>query len=137
MAAQVNGLLHRGADVGVDPLGQIHHAVGGALGVDPAVQLVHIAAALEPEMLEQLIFRRLADDGHVEFAGGLDHIVGQVLLVHRDADAVGGGGDLPGGIDDAAVVLAVLMGGEHKQAVAEVVHGFFVHSTRLLFRFHS
>ena len=51
---------------------------------------------------------------------------GVVGFVHGDQDLVRVRGRLGQGVDDAAVVLAILMGGEDEEAVGEVV-GRFAH----------
>ena len=85
-------------------------------------------------MPEQGKIRFFAQNGNVESAGLPDHIMGKVILIHRDANPVGGRGHLPRGVDDTAVVLISLAGGQHKQAVAQVVHCFLVHILRPLIR---
>ena len=132
VAAQIDGLLHPGADVGVGARRDVIQPVGAALAGGVAGKLVHIGAGLEAEMLEQGKIGPLAQDGNVELPALQHHVMGEVVLVHRDADAVGGGGDLPRRVDDASVVLSLAAGCQHKQTVGQVVHCFFVHTNTLL-----
>ena len=127
VTAQVDGLLHRGTDVGVGAFGDIAKAVFAAPAGGIARKLIRRLAGLEAEMLKQLKVRLLAEDGKIELAALQDHIVGQIGLVHRNADPVGAGGHLPRRIDDTAVILAVQGGGQDKQAVCQVVHRFLIH----------
>lgn len=62
----------------------------------------------------------MSQTAYVHHAGLLDDVVGIILLVDGDGDAVGGVGDLRNGIDDQAVVLAAVAGCDHVQAVADV-----------------
>ena len=124
VGAQVQGGDHLAAQPGAGPPGYIENAVVPPDGVRlEAVKLVHIPAGLEAEALEGGELRLLRQDGQGEAAGLQHHVVGVVGLVHRDDNAVGLAGHLHGGVDDAAVVLFSLAGGQNKQTVAQGKHG--------------
>ena len=127
MGAQVHCLHHFRGDEGVGPFRDVGDAVLRPLEVGVAGEFVHVPAALEAEMLEDVKVRLLAEGGHVEVAGLQNHVVGVVHLVHGDADLVGLGCHLHGGVDDTAAVVAAFRGGEDEQAVRDFVHCFFVH----------
>ena len=113
---------------GVGVLGDIADAVGHALRVAHVRELVHVPPALEAEALEELVGRVLGEDGDVELSGLGHHVAGVVLLDDGDGDLLGvAGGHLSGGVDDAAVVLAVHPGGEHLHAVGKALEHIVVH----------
>ena len=58
--------------------------------------------------------------------------MGEIGLVDGDGKLIGLGGHLDGSIDDAAVVLAAILGGEDEEAVGKLVHGQIVHKMYLL-----
>ena len=119
VGAAVDGLLHLARNQGVGGAVNVAQAVF-ARRVGPAGEFVHVAAALEAEVTEQVHRGRLGQDADVKDACALDHLVGEVLLVDAERDARGVFGQLGNGVDDAAAVAAVLTGGQHIQAVAEV-----------------
>ena len=113
-----------GGEHRVGVLADVAHTVHRAQVVRPVGELVHVAARLEAEVLEDVVGRVLGEDADVEDARLGDHVAGVVGLdaAYRDLLRVGAG-DLAGGVDDAAVVLAVHAGGEDLAAVAELVEG--------------
>ena len=50
-------------------------------------------------------------------------MVGIILLIDGDGNAVGGIGDLSDGVDDESVVFGSIVGGDHIQTVADVKQG--------------
>ena len=89
MRAEVDGLNDLAADERVRAVGNIVYAVDGARHTLDVGELIHIAARLEAVMLEHGKRRVLREHGDIELAGLEDHVVGEVGLVDRDADALG------------------------------------------------
>ena len=113
---------------GVGIGGDIADAVGHAVVVGEIGELVHVPAALKAEVLEQAVGGVLREDGDVELARLHHHVAGVVLLDAGDGDLLRvGGGHLAGGVDDAAVVLAVHPGGQDLHAVGELGEDLVVH----------
>ena len=122
VGVQVHKALHLQVHEGVDIPGQEPQAVVGAQLVD-SNKFVSSAAALEAEVLEHR-----EGGGHIQavdvhHAGLLDDMVGIIGLVDGDRHPVGGVGDLGDGIDDQAVVLGAIVGGDDVQAIADVEQG--------------
>ena len=122
MGVQIHKALHLQAHEGVDVTGQEPQAVVGAQLLHTG-ELVSGAAALETVVLEHG-----EGSGHIQavdvhHAGLLDDVVGVVGLVDGDSHPVGGVGDLRHGVDDQAVVLGAVIGGDHIQAIADVEQG--------------
>ena len=70
-----------------------------------------------PEFIEKVKTGGFADNGHGELFRGRYHVVSKVRLVDSYGYLVRLTGHLGDGVDDAAVVLAILMGGQDEQAV--------------------
>ena len=124
-------LDHFAGKDGVGILRNIADAVRHAVVVRNVGKLIHIASALEAEMLEDRIRRVLCQDRDIELPCLHDHITGVVLFDDRDRDLLRiAGRDLAGGVDDAAVVLAIDACGQHLDTVAELVEDLFIHRVR-------
>lgn len=127
MGTPILGTDHGAGDVGVGKGSQIHCTVFRPFGEGPAVKLVGIPSGLEAEMLEQLEGHILRQDTDAEYAVLQEHIVGQVGLVHRKGHPFGGICKLDDGVDDAAVVLCAIPGGQDEQAIGQLEHGAGIH----------
>ena len=112
---------------GIGGLGDVGNAVGGIGVVRVSGELVRIAAAGEAEALEQREGGLLRQDGDIAAAVAEDQVVGVVGLVHGEGHALRVRGDLADRVDDAAVVLVVVVGRQHEQAIAELEHGGVFH----------
>ena len=128
MGAVVVGGDDLAGNHGVGVLPDVAQAVLAADLSPVGGELIRIPAGAEAELLEHAEGDLLRQHGHVEHAGAEDHVVGVVLLVHGDLDALGVVGEQGGGVDDAAVVLFPFPGGQHIQAVAELKEGVGVHA---------
>ena len=127
MAAAIDGGDHLPADDGIGDLpGEVQQAIGAAGAALEALEFIDLPAALEAEPPEQCKGGFFGEDGNIEDTGTQDHIVGEVGFIHRDQNSLGIGGDLHGGIDDAAVILFALPRGEDEQTVAVFEHGFIL-----------
>jgi len=120
VGAQVDFLSDPAGDIGVGAFVDNHGAVGSPLGGGEAGEFIHRFPRLEAKVLEELKVSVLADDGGREFLAGGNHVPGVVQLVDSDGDLVGVRGHLGDGVDDAAVVLAVQIGGEDVESVGNV-----------------
>ena len=122
MGSHIQVLLHLQAHEGIDVAGQEPQAVVAAQLLN-ADKLVGGAAALEAVALENVEGSGDIQAVDIHHAGLLDHMVGVVGLVDGDRHPVGGVSDLGHGVDDEAVVLGAVVGGDHIQAVADVEQG--------------
>lgn len=117
VAAQIHGLLHLTGEHGIAVLRQVNKTIVTPLEAYKVRELIHIPAGLHAEVPNCLEGHILRQDADVEFAGFLDDLLGQILLLTGDGNPQGIGCHLDAGIDDAAVIL-LLRGGEYEQTVA-------------------
>ena len=122
VSVQVHVLLHLEAHKGVDVLVQEDDAVVGA-EVFALGELVHVPAGLEAKVLEGGEGDLHGQAVDVHHAGLLRQLVGVVGLVDAHGDAVRRVRHLGHGVDDAAVVLAAVPGGDDVEAVADLEQG--------------
>ena len=121
-------LDHFAGENGVGVLRDIADAVRHTVVIGHIGKLVNVTSALEAEMLENRIRRVLGQNGDIELSCLHDHVAGIVLFDDRDRDFLRiARRDLAGGVDDAAVVLAVDARGQHLNAIAELVENLFIH----------
>ena len=83
-------------------------------------ELIHIPSGLEAVVLEHPEHCLLRKHRQIKNSGFQHHIVGQVLLIHCNQNTGRHIRDLHRSIDNATVVFAVFLGGQHKQTVAEL-----------------
>lgn len=104
MSAQINGLLHCGADIGIGPGGNIVETVGAALAAGISGKLIHIPPGLEPKMPEGFKAGGLTEDREIELTAFFYKFLRKITLIHRDAYAVWLAGHLDAGVNDTAAV---------------------------------
>ena len=127
VAAQIHGLLHRGADTGVGPGGNDIESVGAAPAILITSELIHIPTGLESEMAEDIETGRLTEYGEIEPAALSHHFLGEIRLVYRDTDPIGLACHLNACVDNTPVILSLKGGGKNEQSVAQLVHRFIIH----------
>ncbi|MPM52139.1 hypothetical protein SDC9_98895 [bioreactor metagenome] len=86
VTAEVGRIQHPSGEAGVDMVRQISHAVGGAARA-VAGEFVHRVAALIPEVFEYRKTGGFGEHRDVEDPGAPDHVMGEILLAHRNPDA--------------------------------------------------
>ena len=119
---QVHIVLHLQGHEGIDELGQEPQPVVGPEGLHP-LKLICRPAGLEAVALEDGEGCGDIQAVYIQDAGLANGVVGVVLLVDGDGNAVGGIGDLADGIDDEAIVPLAVIGGDHVEAIADVEEG--------------
>ena len=85
-------------------------------------KLIHIPSGLHTKMADRFEGYILRQYAHIELAGVLDHLTGQVAHLHGHCQPGGFCGYLQAGVGDTAVILAILTG-EYEQAVGQPVQG--------------
>ena len=128
MAAQIQMLSDLAGEQGVGGGGQVVQAVFAAGHVGKSLELIYVAAGLHTEALEQGEGSGGGQSGDVELPGAQDHLTGQIFLDGGDGDSGGVVGHLNGGVDDAAVVAAVLLCSQQEQSVGQVVESLGIHN---------
>lgn len=121
MAAQIVGFHYFQRQEGIDPLGEVINAVGTAGHMGEISELVHGAAGLHAEVLEQRELGLGGDGAQVKLAGIGNHIVGQIVLDGSDGNPGGIVGYLYSGVDDTGVILFTVTGGQNINAVGQII----------------
>ena len=93
----------------------------------PIWWFVHVLPALESPMLEGVEAGVFREHRHVEHPRSENHVVGEVVLVDGDRDAVGGYCLLHHSIGDATVVLVAFVGSHDEEPVGEFEKCAVVH----------
>ena len=127
VGAQVDFLRDPAGDIGVGAFVDNHGTVGSALGGCEAGEFIHVFPGLEAEAFEQFKIGILTDYGGGKFLAGGNHIAGVVQFVDGNGYLIGVGGYLCDGVDDAAIVLAIQIGGQDIETIGNIEHGFGVH----------
>lgn len=126
VGAEVDALGDNTTNHAVDELGQVKQTVLCAEFCLAFGEFVHVAPALEAEVLERLHGGLLAEGAEVELQRAEYHVVRQVGLVDAYHELQRVAGDLLGHIDDACVIFLALTSHEHKESVADIEDGFVV-----------
>ena len=126
VGAEVDTLGDDARNHGVDILGQVKQTVLCAEFCLAFGEFVHVAPALEAEVLEGFHGGLLTEGAEVELQRAEYHVVRQVLLVDAYHELQRVAGDLLGHIDDAGVIFLALTSHEHKESVADIEDGFVV-----------
>ena len=127
MAAQVHGLHNLAVQMATGRLREVEEPIGAPGDVPAAGELVRRAAGLHAEVLIERKGRIHRQRREGELPRGQRHIVGQPAPDDGDGHPHGVFRHLHGGVDDAAVVPPVLMGGEQIQAVGELPKRLHIH----------
>ena len=121
MAAQIQLFLDLTTKHCVGVFGEVGKSVMAAGKAYEIRKLVHIPAGLHTEVTDGFKGNILGENTHIELAGVLDHLTGQIA--HLDGHRQPGGicRHLQAGVGDTTVILAILTG-EHEQTVGQPVH---------------
>ena len=122
MAAQVYLLLHLTAEHRIGVFGEVSQAIVAAVKAYEIRKLVHIPAGLHTEMADGFEGHILRQHAHIELAGILDHLTGEISHLHGNRQPGGIGTYLQAGVGDTSVILTILPG-EYEQAVGQPVQG--------------
>ena len=132
MRAKVDGREHTSAHPCVCELRNIEQPVLRTVFLLAGLKLVAVCTALEAEVLKHPHGSLLCQERDVEQPRSDNHPMGIVALVDGDRDAVWRRGELRERVDDAAVVLVALAGGQNIQSVSDAAHGSAVNFRRRL-----
>ena len=127
MGAEVGGAEDFPGNISIGIFGDIEQTVFGAFYTIVICKFVHFFAALEAKVLKYGKRYFGGEHGNIEFSGGQNHIVGMIGFVYGKCYHTGGFCYLRKGVDDTAVVFAVV-GGENIETVADFEQCGFVHS---------
>ena len=127
VAAQINALYHRGGHGHIGAAGEMIQAVLTPGLVGEVGELVHVAARLHAEVLEQGEVSLGGDAADGEAAGAENHVMGIIALGHGNGNADGIVGHLRDRVDDTAVVLTVFLRGQEEQTISQFEQSFLIH----------
>ena len=131
MCAAVNGLADLGTDKGVGVLGEAESAVLRSAGIGKILKLIFISAAYKSKAFKNREGRAFGQHADVEHSRVHYHFAGKILFVYGYAYLFGRIRHLHSGVDNAAVILAVLMGSENEQAVGKLEHSGVIDITHI------
>ena len=95
-------------------------------------KLIYVSARLHTKVLEERKRRVGAERRQIALACCKDHIVGQVALDSRDGNSGGVICHLHCGVDNAGIILAVMLRGHKIYAVCKIIKSFSIHSIPLI-----
>ena len=132
VSAEINALADTASQIGVGVFRDVKDLVHSTMFGFASGEFVRRATRLEAEMLEDEHRRLGGQHRNVEDARRFDEFVRIVSLVDRNDDLQRRTGDLQHRVHDAAVVDAIVAGGQDVKSITDVEQCVGVHGVRIM-----
>ena len=125
VAAQIHFLQHFAGEHSICMVSQVQKAIVTPPGSIASGEFVGIPTGLHTKMTHRFKGNSVRQGADVKAAARLDHLPGQISLLHRDRKLCRCFRYLKAGIDNAAVIRFSVPGGQYVQSIGQLVkcHG--------------